>query len=137
MAARGGNLDRLLGMQAGGRADDKGVGVAARQHLGQVAVRPGAGRQRGGGQGLGVEVAHADQFAAVGMLGDGIEVISGDAPAANQRKADPAIKYGGWKIAHGESFRSGSAQALMTLASGSRYTPRVSTISCACCWISA
>jgi hypothetical protein len=39
------------------------------------------------------------------MLGDGVEVIGGDTPASYQRKADPAIEYGRWKIAHVESFR--------------------------------
>ena len=91
-------------MQAGRGRDDVGVGVAARQHLGQAAVGARAGGQGGRRHRLLVDVAYADQFTAVGVGGDGLEVVGGDTPAADQGEADFAVKYGGWEVAHGGSL---------------------------------
>ena len=42
-------------------------------------------------EGLGVDVADADQLGPLGVLLEGVEVVGGDPPAARQGKPDPAV----------------------------------------------
>jgi hypothetical protein len=80
---------------------DESVGVGFGQHELEARIGFGAGVAGRLGGGARVDVAHAHQLAAVGMLADRAEVVVGDAAAADQGKADLAVDDGGRVVAHG------------------------------------
>ncbi len=95
MAARQGNFDRLLRMQATRGGQNDNVGRRGLEHFGQAQMPFGAGTlgclvERGA-----VNIADIDDFDIVGMLLHGAKVVGRDASATDKRHADLAAGYGG------------------------------------------
>ena len=93
--AMAGGADGLLRVQAAGGAEGDQIGLDGGEQLRQVAV---TGDAMGVGMMLehaGVGVADRDQLQIIRVLGDGAEVVGGDAPAADEGQADFAVRDGG------------------------------------------
>ena len=68
-----------------------------------MATRTGLRDRRRQGRGIGI--AHVDQFAALGMPADGVEVVAGDSAATGECEPDLPVGNGGTMSVHGgQSF---------------------------------
>ena len=83
--------DGLRGVQPARRGEDHRVGVALLEQLVERVERGGARLRRGGVGARRVDVAHRHELGPFGVSRDGLHVVRGDAPAADEREADATV----------------------------------------------
>ena len=100
----GGHLDGLAGMQAAGSGQDHAIGRGVLQQALQAGMASGTCGSHGFAQGSRIDVANIHQLGVFGVLGNGVEVVLGNAPAAHQGEADFAVDDGA--VRHGRGHQS-------------------------------
>src|SRR5262245_5838434 len=91
MTARGGDLDRLVGMEAAWGGEDADAEVLPFEEPAQRPTSDRPRRLRRSGQGRGVGIAYRDELCAIRVLLQRVEMVSGNPPTTDDGEANPAI----------------------------------------------